>query len=412
MNPTLNKDQLFQHIQEEAKHCVKCGLCLPYCPTYALTENECESPRGRIAMMDGLAKKQIPITKKLETYLNHCLNCQACEAVCPAQVQYHQLIDDTRTYLNLTSSEPYKIPFLLDYLIHHPRWVKIFAILIRFYQQSGLQVLARRSGILKLLGLNQLESFLPSRSEKIFWLKKYYPAKNQFQGNVALFTGCLGNLMDQNTLAASIKLLTACGFGVYVPSPQYCCGALHQHVGYPHTAETLTKKNQEIFRDPTLKAIITTASACTAKLMNKEFTCTVSDIMQFLATVPWPTNLELKPLDKQVVLHNPCSLANVVRATESPYMLLQKIPQLTITRLKQEHCCGAAGLHMVRYPEIAESLAKQLLNKINPMTDYFVTSNIGCQLHLAKTLRKQCPKIQVLHPIELLANRLIIASRG
>ncbi|MGH8370940.1 MAG: 4Fe-4S dicluster domain-containing protein, partial [Gammaproteobacteria bacterium] len=77
----------------DADKCVKCALCLPHCPTWRETRNEAESPRGRIALMQGFATGALEITPRLAAHLNQCLGCRACEAVCPAEVPYGKLID-------------------------------------------------------------------------------------------------------------------------------------------------------------------------------------------------------------------------------------------------------------------------------------------------------------------------------
>src|SRR5579859_3655762 len=83
----------------DADKCVKCALCLPHCPTYRVTLDEGESPRGRIALMQGLATGALDATPRLAAHLDHCLACRACEAVCPAEVPYGRLIDSARQVL-------------------------------------------------------------------------------------------------------------------------------------------------------------------------------------------------------------------------------------------------------------------------------------------------------------------------
>jgi len=83
-------------VLQKTDRCVMCGLCLPHCPTYVKTRNEGESPRGRIALMQGLFSGRLELTEHLEAHLDHCLACRTCEAVCPSGVPYGELIDAAR----------------------------------------------------------------------------------------------------------------------------------------------------------------------------------------------------------------------------------------------------------------------------------------------------------------------------
>lgn len=415
-------DLLKNAVHQEASQCVKCGLCLPHCPTYVVTQNECESPRGRIALLDGIATHQLPLTKKAQLYLDHCLTCRACEVVCPAEVKYGKLIDDGREMLvklNNIETKPSirrsarRAPTLgraplaptLDLIIQHPFLLRFARTLLKLYQRSGLQFLARKSGLLKILKLSQTEALLPLIKTNITW-QSYYPPKNQERGRVALFTGCISNLVDQETLVAAIKILTACGYGVYLPPTQGCCGALYLHAGYPDKAKTLTKLNQAAFNLPDVSTIITVASGCGAAL--KEYPLNVVDISEFIQQVVQPAQLSFKPLKKRVAIHTPCTLRNVLQQEGAPHHLLRLIPEIEQTNLAtNSHCCGAAGVYMLQHTAMANTLLQPILSQLDTLQpDYLVTSNIGCALHLQRALLEKPYKTRVLHPITLLAQQL------
>lgn len=397
-----------------ADRCVKCGMCLPHCPTYHLTRDESESPRGRIALIQGLTSGQLAYSDKLGTHLENCLKCRACERVCPSLVPYGELIDGALTHIAHEVTTPPARHLRLLNLVTQRTTLRTFAMLLRAYQRSGLRALLRGSGLLKLLGLARHDHLLPSLPAIHTW-KNYYPAQNTARGEVALFTGCIADAFDQATSNAAIQVLTKLGYGVHVPPAQRCCGALHLHNQQPEQAATLTQENLAAFGALDVQAIISTASGCGATLSEyandpraTAFTREVVDISTFIAPSRWPENVTLKPLKARVAVHDPCSLTHVLRQHEQPYAMLRKIPDIELVSLPDRaRCCGAAGNYMLTHPAKADALRDEKLAGIEQLgAQILVTSNIGCALHLATGLRAKNLSIEVMHPITLLARQV------
>lgn len=402
-------------VKIEADRCVMCGLCLPHCPTYIKTQNEAESPRGRISLMKALANGDLSLTPKLQQHLDNCLLCRACESKCPSGVNYGPLMDATRTALAPPATT--KTAFVsLDELAtdrkHRQRLSRGLALL----EASGLRALGRSLGITKLLGVDRLEQLAPKMQALHPW-QSYYPAQREKRGDVALFTGCFTELFDQQTLDAAIKALTYLGYGVHVPASQTCCGALHWHKGDGDQARWLAEQNRAAFADLNIRAVISTASGCGAHLgeygrvlNNENLSLQVCDINRFLNEIEWPENIKLQPLALRAAVHDPCSLTNVLKGAQHPYQLLAKIPQLEITPLSgNNRCCGAAGSYMLDHPQMADSLRDdkiKALLEIKPVL--LVTSNIGCAMHLAAGARQAGLKLEVVHPVMLLARQIQI----
>jgi len=400
-----------------ADRCVKCGMCLPHCPTYHLTRDESESPRGRIALIQGLTGGQLAFSDKLATHLQNCLKCRACERVCPSLVPYGELIDGALTYIAREVAPPRARQLRLLNLVTQLTTLRALAMLLRIYQRSGLRALLRGSGMLGILGLARHDNLLPSLPAMHTW-QNYYPAQNTPRGDVALFTGCIADAFDQATSRAALQVLTQLGYGVHVPPAQRCCGALHLHNQQPEQATALAQENLAAFGALDVQAIISTASGCGATLSEYAndpratgFTRKVVDISAFMASIPWPENVTLQPLKARVAVHDPCSLTHVLRQHEQPYAMLRKIPDIELVSLPDRaRCCGAAGSYMLTHPAQADALRDEKLASIEPLdARILVTSNIGCALHLAAGLREKNLSIEVMHPIMLLARQIIQA---
>ncbi len=411
-------------IEQLADRCVKCGMCLQSCPTYQKTLHEGESPRGRISLIQGLLSGELKTTSTLLAHLDSCLKCRACEDICPSDVPYGTIIDTIHNHIESSFKRGlfYRIFRKTGLsLVKHAPLLSIFFSTLRFYQQSGLQWLASHSLFAIDSRFAQLNSALPLIPKKPNW-QTYYPPLNTHQGDIALFTGCIARTLDVKTLQSSINVMTKLGYGVYVPRNQRCCGALHQHNGAKQQANLLLNYNEQVFGKLKIDAIISVASGCGTVLAegltegltegSNGVSAQVIDINTFLSTIKWPENINLKPLNKTIVIHDPCSLRRVWRQHDKPYQLLKKIPQIKIESLPHnDQCCGAAGSYMLTHPQMANSLRDDKLNSIQAQPfDFLATSNIGCALHFAAglkaDLKKRQTEIDIIHPVVLIDQQI------
>ncbi len=387
-----------------------CGLCLPHCPTYAKTQNEAESPRGRISLILGLANGHLQADDKLRSHLDNCLLCRACEAKCPSKVQYGEMMVGARSALKQDRPKQGQ-RINLDTLATNKQQQRREATRLWLANKSGLRALGRGLGITKALGMERFEQLAPNIPRPHDW-QAYYPVKTEKQGDVALFIGCFSDMFDQKTLDDSITLLNACGYGVHIPSSQTCCGALHQHKGDSKQAIQLAQQNIDAFAQLDISAVISSATGCGSHLQEYQritgSSLPACDINTFLGQIEWPQAIQFKPLNKKVAVHEPCSQRNILRESKAPYSLLKRIPALEIIGLPgNKQCCGAAGSYMIEHPKMADSLRDDKLETIKTsQPDILVSSNIGCALHLAAGIKAANIALEILHPISLLARQI------
>jgi len=407
----LNRNQ---DILNLADRCVKCGLCLPQCPTYALSRNESESPRGRIALIQALASHMLEANDAhLYQHLDNCLLCRRCERICPSGVEYSQIMDMARQQIHQVRP-PSRVHKLGQRLLSQHMQEAIQGL--RIYQKSGAQKLLRPL-LRRNKNLDWLQSLLPPLPARTSF-KPHYPATdkiaNRPAGQVAIFTGCMGKNIDASTLQAAIELLNALGYDVALPDKQGCCGALQQHSGQLSEARQLASRNLQAFDKADYDAVLFLASGCGAQLMDSAqagpLQAKWQDINAFLIGVLQKTPLHFAPLNKRIVVHQPCSQRNALRLPDVAANLLAHIPGIHLTRLPENtSCCGAAGDYMLRHPQTAAILRQRLLDTIlSDEVDIIVSTNIGCSLFIQAGLERQ--SLRVVHPVQLMAEQFCLRN--
>lgn len=384
----MNRNQILR----EADRCVKCGLCLPHCPTYRLSRDEGDSPRGRIALIQALASGQVGGTA-LGKHLERCLGCLACQSACPSGVKYGFLIDAAKT---LTPTRGRLVRRAISWLPYRS-WS---APLLRFFGGSGLRRLSRTIGGRRF---RRLEQLMPPAGHLPGGWKRLYPAGTGSRGRVGLFTGCVGRLADHEALSSAIRVLNRLGLDVVVPENQGCCGALHLHNGDEARSESLAEQNLKAFNREEIDALLFLASGCGAHLAGMPFHAPVLEISRYLDDMEWPPDVALGSLEISVALHTPCSLRHHLKMPWAPENLLKRIPGVKLLKPVNPDCCGAAGSFLLQQPEIADSLRDASVSEIERMgVEYLATGNTGCAMHLASGLRESGADIKTVYPVQLI----------
>jgi glycolate oxidase iron-sulfur subunit len=404
--------------------CVRCGLCLPTCPTYLETMTETSSPRGRISLIKAVGEGGLDLLSAGFVHqMSECLDCRACEAVCPSGVRYGRLIEPARAQVERAQSSSrsggagFLRGALLNGLFENLGRMRAAATLVRFAQRSGLQYFAVRSGVTRALGLEAATDIAPRMSDRFFIPNDQRYETPNARAVAFLHAGCVMQVAFAHVHEASVRMLQRAGCSVVVPRDQGCCGAIAVHAGEPNLGRTLAKRNIAAFERSGADVYAVNAAGCSSNLKEygelladepdwadraKRFSARVRDIIELLDA------LQLDPrigrVEATVTYQEPCHLAHAQRVTGAPRRLLAQIPGLLLVEMDESAvCCGSAGIYNLTQPEMARRLGRRKVeNALATGADIVATANPGCAMQLQWGLREAGATMKVKHIVELL----------
>jgi glycolate oxidase iron-sulfur subunit len=384
-----------------------------------------DSPRGRIFMIKALAEGRMNPSDSTVEHLSLCLDCRACETVCPAGVPYGRLIEAAKAEIERVrpGGTARRIFRWLNFglLLRRPAMLRAAAASMRAYQVSGLQRFVRATGLVRLLpgtlpAWEALLPSLPSAAERRP-LPPVTPAEGAKRGRVALLEGCVQSVVFGAHNRATVRLLARNGWDVLVPRGQECCGALNAHGGDHARAVELAKRTIDAFETTGADAVVVNASGCGAHMKGfgtllaedpgyaeraRRFAASVKDVSEFLAREP--LRGPLRPVVMKVTYHDPCHVVHGQKIRTQPRQLLAQIPGLEVVALEEsDWCCGSAGIYNLTQPEMAARLLERKVRHVLATgAEAVVTANPGCILQIQQGLRAHGRDVKVVHIVELL----------
>jgi glycolate dehydrogenase iron-sulfur subunit len=414
--------------------CVHCGLCLNHCPTYKVLGLEMDSPRGRIYQILHVNEGTLPMGETFVKHIDRCLGCLACETACPSGIQYGKIVERARAQIEQNYRRPFLPRMLRSFfygkVLRNFGMLRFAARMTRFYQRSGLQTVTRKLGVLKLLGMSDVDRLAPQIDSEFFFseIGKVFPAVGERRGKVAFLAGCINNVAFSHLNRASVRVLTQNGIEVHIPADQGCCGALHSHAGFRDDARTLARNNIQVFLHDEYDAIITNAAGCGSTLKEyhdllehdpeyaeraKQFVAKAKDITEYLAKI----GLRDAPnkLKQKVAYQDACHLAHAQRVRSAPRELLKAIGCEVVELPHADQCCGSAGVYNVAQTELSMKVLEAKMDDVNSVADsaqILATANVGCLIQLRAGVAKRGMTLPVKHIVELLDEAFLNTSRA
>jgi glycolate oxidase iron-sulfur subunit len=406
------------------RDCVHCGFCLPTCPSYAVFEEEMDSPRGRIVLMR--VGHEDGTSDEMRTHFDRCLGCMACVTACPSGVQYDKLILETRPQIERQAPRPLRERLFrraIFALFTHPGRLRAMAPMLALQQRLGVRerIEPRLGRVPELRALLRLAPPVKARAA-VARLPEVTPAKGAARGKVAFMQGCIQRVFFGDVNAATVRVLAAEGWEVHAPRQPRCCGSLQLHAGVEEEAVELAKATIAAYEG--FEAIAVNVAGCGsgmkdyAHLLSSDaewadraaaFSAKVRDVSELLAE--HEPRAPRRPLAMRVAYHDACHLAHAQGVREQPRGLLRGIPELELVEPADwELCCGSAGIYNLVQPDAAAELgARKAANLLATGADAVAAANPGCALQIAAHLEQPIP---VLHPMTLLDHSIRNKSLG
>lgn len=419
MQTEFDKSQLEERRMAMAesiiRSCVHCGLCTATCPTYLLTGDERDSPRGRIYMIKDMIEHGGVASAQTTHHLDRCLTCLSCMTACPSGVDYMRLIDLAKNMIGTRGRRSYKNQLTRQFVLStlpYPKRLKSAIRLARFARPFR--------GILRKIGLGDMVAMMDLMPDTNPGHGTYHGAgaakpRGVRQRGVILLEGCVQPTIEPSINDATIRLLARNGVEVFISSGATCCGGLAYHGGAEEHAKLQAMENidawYKVLEKEDIDAIIVNASGCGTtvkhyshmlqdetdyKMKAVHISGLTRDITEFL------TDYDLGPPKRwsslQVAYHAPCSLQHGQRVINPPRTLLKKAGFGLLEIAEGHICCGSAGTYNLLQPKIATELRDRKLANIETLKpDVIATGNVGCMVQL-----QSGTSIPVVHTVELL----------
>ena len=409
--------------------CMRCGFCLAVCPVYGATMREADVTRGKIALLENLAKHIINDAGAVNEKLNRCLLCGSCQTNCPSGVKIMDIFLRARAivsgYLGLSPTKK----FIFRGLLVRPKLFNALLGISSKMQGLFLREASKTPGTCRAPLLSSLigDRHFPALAKVPF--HSATPSLNEPAGasglRVALFPGCVSDKLFPGVSEATVTVLRKRGVGIFLPADQACCGIPALSSGDRQSYDALVRQNLNLFAGGAFDYLITPCATCAATI--KEFWPKLMegytpsqrgqietlqkkcmDITEFLADVLKVEALPASASGKIVTYHDSCHLKKSLGVSAQPRAILKSLPGYRFVEMAEaDRCCGSGGSFTLSHYDLSRDIGQRKRDNIAAVKpDAVAMACPACMMQVMDMLSQNGDATPVKHVVELYAENL------
>ncbi|WP_300670773.1 (Fe-S)-binding protein [Desulfoluna sp.] len=412
-------------------NCMRCGMCQSVCPVFRDSMLEGDVARGKLVLIDSLAKRMIDSPGEVKDRLDNCLLCGSCEANCPSGVKVMDIFIKARIVLtNYMGLSPAKKAIFRGTLVH-PRFFNGLVSMGSKFQ--GIMTSEADS----FLGTSCSKIMSPLIGDRHFMPLAKRPFRKDHSGidsgkgtaniRVAFYPGCVVDKMLPQVGHAVIKALEHHGCGIYLPKKQACCGIPSLASGDEESAIKLLKQNLKAFSKGNYDVLVTPCATCTSTIKKlwpkiaaqispeaekkaQRISDRTMDISEFLVK-HFDVDLSAHAASgkkKVVTWHDPCHLKKSIGVSAEPRAILKGLPGYEFVEMNEaDYCCGNGGSFNLQHYDTSSRIgSRKRDNIIASGADVVTTGCPACMMQMTDMLSQAHDNVAVKHVIELYADAL------
>ncbi|MFX0017919.1 MAG: (Fe-S)-binding protein [Promethearchaeota archaeon] len=307
---------------EKIESCVDCKSCMEVCETYNVTQNELQSPNGRLKIAHKIYTNE-NITQEDLHSIYTCTLCGLCNLFCEQNIEISEIIHSSKIKLIEKNVGPLDI---------HNKIIK------------GIE--------------DSHNSVNGDPNERLNWLPKNYRENEIFEkkdSDNLLFLGCMSSFRVKESASTSYEFLRTCNYNFKILEKEPCCGEYVYSAGKLELAKQIFEENFEIFKKNKIKNLIVTCGGCLYAFNNvypkyvDGWNIHVKHVIEIIDELEKSGKIKFNTLKRELTYHDPCRAGRKLKNRtiyKEPRELLKKagskIHELKNNR-NETPCCGAGS---------------------------------------------------------------------